>query len=507
MSFFKKYFTKYNNIENKITNKIVQIYEKNKYLIKPFLILILVFAIAYYSIFRANFNYLDDWQRVYTGYRGWESASRFISSFLSIFIHTSPTLTDISPLTQIIAIIFLSFSGVILLYLFKKDKILITSIISCLLIGLNPYFLECISYKFDSPYMALSILASVFPFIFYNVNKKYNILFALINFICTLIMCMTYQASSGIIPLLALFLSFNYWNDKNNKAAIRILIISAISYLLGLFVFKIFFMTPIDTYVSTSIFSFDKLIPGFISNLKIYYSYVKADFRFVWLLLLLFIVLCFIIKMVKESKQHKGIAIIMIFVFLILSFSLAFGVYPAFEKPIFSPRGMYGFGILITLICLNTVNVKNWYLPKIFVLGLCYCLFCFSFTYGNALSEQNRYVNFRLESVLNGLNEVDIMKNKENKTIKFMNNVGQSPVIENMKEDYKKLMDRLINENAVTFGSTMWTYHQFKFYIKNNKVTVNNTIKIPKDKFEVEKDTMYYKIESNGKDFILITLK
>lgn len=33
-------------------------------------------------------------------------------------------------------------------------------------LGLSPWFLECFSYKFDSPYMALSVLASVIPFIF-----------------------------------------------------------------------------------------------------------------------------------------------------------------------------------------------------------------------------------------------------------------------------------------------------------------------------------------------------
>ena len=507
MDLVKRCLKKYNNFETKTTSKISDFYKKNKYLIKPFLILMVIYTIAYYPIFRANFNYLDDWNRVFTGIRSWENFSRYISNFLSIFIHTSSTLTDVSPLTQFIAIIFLSFSGVILLHLFKKDKISITSIIACLLIGLNPYFLNCMFYKFDSPYMALSILASVFPFLFFNKNKKYNVLFGMINFIGTLIMCMTYQAASGIIPMVALFLAYKYWNEKDNKNAIKILIVSAFSYLLGLLFFKIFIMIPVDDYVSNTLLPFNKIIFGFIENLKTYYWYVKSDFRFIWLLLFIIITIFFIIKQIIQSKQNKIYAIFITFIFLIGLFSLAFGLYPTLEQPLFEPRAMYGFGFLMALVSLNTINIKNSYVTKIFVLGLCYCFFAFSFTCGNALSEQNRYVNFRIESLLNGLNEIDIMRNNEKKTIKFINNIGQSPVIENMRYDYKKLMNRLINKKDTGFGNGGWANYKLKYYNKNDNIIVNNSIDVPRDKFKVEKDTMYYKIESNGKDFIIITLK
>ena len=355
--------------------------------------------------------------------------------------------------------------------------------------------------------MALSILASVFPFLFFNKNKKYNVLFGIINFIGTLIMCMTYQAASGIIPMVALFLAYKYWNEKDNKNAIKILIVSAFSYLLGLLFFKIFIMIPVDDYVSNTLLPFNKIIFGFIKNLKTYYWYVKSDFRFIWLLLFIIITIFFIIKQIIQSKQNKIYAIFITFIFLIGLFSLAFGLYPTLEQPLFEPRAMYGFGFLMALVSLNTINIKNSYVTKIFVLGLCYCFFAFSFTCGNALSEQNRYVNFRIESLLNGLNEIDIMRNNEKKTIKFINNIGQSPVIENMRYDYKKLMNRLINKKDTGFGNGGWANYKLKYYNKNDNIIVNNSIDVPRDKFKVEKDTMYYKIESNGKDFIIITLK
>ena len=89
---------------------------------KPFLILTIIFLIGIYPIIRANYNYIDDIGRVAHGYKGWENFSRYISCFLSNFIHADSYLTDISPLPQIIAIILLSISGLIILHALSKKK-------------------------------------------------------------------------------------------------------------------------------------------------------------------------------------------------------------------------------------------------------------------------------------------------------------------------------------------------------------------------------------------------
>lgn len=183
----------------------------NKKQIYLLLIITAIYMITYYTIFRANFNYIDDLSRTMFGYRGWKNFSRYFSEFFSIILNTNKYLTDISPLTQIIACIILAICGIVLLNLFDKNKKLnFFSIIAVLFIGLNPFFLECISYKYDSPYMAFSILVSIIPFIFYKkvLNIKNQIPFIITSIVGTLLMCMSYQASSGIFPLIALFLSF-----------------------------------------------------------------------------------------------------------------------------------------------------------------------------------------------------------------------------------------------------------------------------------------------------------
>ena len=86
----------------------------------PFIIIGLLLLLSVSSILRANFKYVDDIGRTVNGYRGWSNFSRYLSSFLSIFLHGDTYLTDISPLPQILAIVLMSISSVLLLHLFSK---------------------------------------------------------------------------------------------------------------------------------------------------------------------------------------------------------------------------------------------------------------------------------------------------------------------------------------------------------------------------------------------------
>ena len=61
--------------ENIIEDKVLAC----KWVIKPVLEISIIYFIALLSLFRANFNYIDDLGRVAQGYRNWINWSRFIS--------------------------------------------------------------------------------------------------------------------------------------------------------------------------------------------------------------------------------------------------------------------------------------------------------------------------------------------------------------------------------------------------------------------------------------------
>lgn len=72
---------------------------------RAFALLTGIYLVGISAILRANVNYVDDIGRVADGYRGWENFSRFISNGLSTLMHTDNYITDISPMTQLLAIV------------------------------------------------------------------------------------------------------------------------------------------------------------------------------------------------------------------------------------------------------------------------------------------------------------------------------------------------------------------------------------------------------------------
>lgn len=498
-----------NLIKEKINNiksiNYKSIFSKYKYLIKPFLILILIYSLAYYPIIRANYKYIDDMGRVLWGYRDWLPFSRYISEYLSIFVHSSTYLTDISPLTQILSIIILAISSILLLYLFKKDKkVSFINIISVTPIGLTPYFLECISYKYDSIYMSLSILACILPFIFYKKDKKIDIKFIISVFIGTLAMCTTYQATSSGIPIITMFLAFNLWNDKKEKSAVYLIINAAIGYLLGLIFFKLFIMIPFDNYISNKIFPLNSIVSGYFSNLFKYYKHLIEDFRSIWLYLLIIIIIIYFITQIIKSKQNKLLSGLLSYCLIMVTLFFAFGIYPFFTIPMYAPRAMFGICFPISLFILNISLNNKLYLSKLVILVFFWTIFTFSFTYGNSLFEQQKYVDFRIHNIIDGLNDLEITNNENPKYLKVVGNIGNAPSIDNMPDDYKIIINRLI---PISFGGGwVWNTMYFGYYFKLKNITVVEAT-FDTSNFEVLKDTMYYKIESDNESLILLTLK
>lgn len=114
-----KFMNIFYKCENIIEDKVLAC----KWVIKPVLEISIIYFIALLSLFRANFNYIDDLGRVAQGYRNWINWSRFISQELSVLINTQKILTDISPLTQLIAILIIALAGVIIIYTFTGKRL------------------------------------------------------------------------------------------------------------------------------------------------------------------------------------------------------------------------------------------------------------------------------------------------------------------------------------------------------------------------------------------------
>ena len=249
--------------------KIYENYKKKynkdkKNFFKLFFIFFCIYIISLISLIRADINYDDDLGRVVVGYREF-GFGRYVSDFLSIFIHNSKYLSDVSPFTTIISVSIMSISSIMIIKILTEKELKEFKwydIAAALPIGMNPYSLQCYSFKFDSPYMALSVLFSIIPFLFYkkdknNKNKEYII----ISIIFTFLMCASYQASSGIYPMIVISMAlimFNNMEDKNE--ILKFIIKSCISYGVGLILFKLTLIGK-TYYLDSGLLSIKDIIP------------------------------------------------------------------------------------------------------------------------------------------------------------------------------------------------------------------------------------------------------
>jgi len=470
--------------------------------LKPVLIMFGIYLLGTLTIIRANFLYFDDIGRSAAGYRTWYGTSRYVTDFLSLFIHPEINLTDISPVTLLLAILILSVSSVLLVYILCDKKINLSGLIASVPLGLSPYFLECLSYKFDAPYMALSIFASIVPFLFIARRKAF--IFCSVVFL--LVMCMTYQATSGAYLLIAITLCFQNWNcrEKKSKEILYFFGITIFSFCIAMLLFKFFLMRDIDVEPYPLI----QLLLGMLNNVKNYALIINNDFGIIWKTGIFLVALFFITKSVYTSKQKKIYSLLISILILALTFILSLGTYLILSNLGFYARNLLGFGIFLAIISIYVIsNYKKF--ASVVVIALSWCFLVFSLSYGNALADQERYANFRISILLHDLSNLYPEAGRDKMTIQIKNSIDYTPVVKNIAKHNRaieRLVPKRLDENQC------WDYLYFLEHFNFYKY---NTAHIPANrKFEnfntmnlsVVLDSYYHTIKSDGYR-ILVVLK
>lgn len=472
---------------------------------KTFCVLLILYIIGISAIVRANVSYIDDVDRAVLGYRNFGYGRR-LSDFLAILFHADTSVRDISPLTQLLAVCFLSAACCIVIHLLsEKRRFDLWTVIAVLPLGLSPYFLECLSYKFDSPYMALSILVSVLPFLFFEYDLS---LYGTISFFSCLYMCLLYQSSSGVYPMLTALLCFHQWNKgRSLKDVLRFCLVSAFNYCFALGVFRLLFAprnTDASGYVNFSI-SF-KLLP---ENLRMYFSYIQSDFKPWWLVMAALIAASFVYVAVRDTeKRHRVLSGLLAAVTLLVMLLLSFGLYSFFETPLMEPRAMYGFGVFIAFTGVYASGAKRNYPAKLACLCLSWAFFSFAFVYGNALAENQRYLEFRAEAAMMDVCETDafrsVKKDSEKLRVQYSGSIRRSPLI-TRDDDNHDLLVRLV-PNIVR--GNWWhgqMYLQWYFGV-GDYITIDFSEDFQDLDLPILKDTFYHTIRGDS-EHILIEFK
>lgn len=431
---------------------------------RPLCILFILYFLGTFAIIRANFMYMDDLARVSTGYRRWTNFSRYLSEYLSPFLHGDVYLTDVSPMPQLLALLICALSGICTIRIMAPEKkITFLMLVASLPICLNPYFLQCLSYKYDSPYMALSILLSIVPLLFRDKNP---ISYLFVSMLGILGSCTSYQASMGIYPTLVILVALLDWSaGKKNLHVICFIMISALSFALTLLLFNLFIANPVETYVNTTLLPLESMLPGATKNLTEYFKHVRGEFEKEWIILMAVIAVCFVTACVMNTRRNSALVLILALAAVILMLLLTFGGYPILEKPSYSNRSKYGIGVMIGFLAVAVATSPKAYLGKLASVALSWCFFIFSFAYGNGLYMQAQYTDFRASMIAEDLAELECVQSGETVTVHINGTIGLAPAIENAKAHHT-----LLRTIYVPLDDDGWwgSYHLLHFYGLDN---------------------------------------
>ncbi len=469
---------------------------------KSILIMWGMFMVEISAIIRANVLYDDDLGRNLEGYTGNAYDSRYISDWVSRLLNGNRHITDISPLTQILACLLLAVSVVIVFRIFDEAKKINFLTYMCGTLVISPYFLENISYKVDSVFMALSVLAVIVPFLWLEENWK----FIVASVLGLLVMCMTYQASSGIYPMLVIVVAFWKWNQGNNtlKESLIFIAKSAITYIISLAFFAVFLVKPIEEgYINNGITFGNNIIKVVIQNYIRMYMTIVSDFMKGWNILTVLTAFAFVIVSVLSAHVKKLYAFVGAVLTGMLLLVTSFGVYPFLDGTLVEPRSMYGFSVLLFLLGIIIVNHAQGLIGKalklpVFILS--WCLFVFSFTYGNALASQMEYVNFRTAEVIDDLTELDFFLQDGEKKILIKGSVGFAPSVRNLPYDYvliHKLVPCYLEEGVNDWNS----YRFYNYYGLSNVKRVYDFE--DENGFELCHESSYHRILSKDNEIII----
>jgi hypothetical protein len=233
-----------------------------------------------------------------------------------------------------------------------------------------------------------------------------------------------------------------------------------------------------------------------------YYEYIVTDFKSWWIIMIIVIAIGFVCSTVRMADKGDLLTGFVACGCVAVMGIICFGVYPCLSKPLYNPRAMYGFGVYVTILASYVIVHKSHIIFEAVCILLGWVFFVFAFTYGNALSVQKEYTDFRIEQVVNELNCMDIFADNEEVYVRLDGNAGLSPIIESMPQDYQ-ILNRLIPR---MFADSWAGKIKFLNYYGLENIVYDDEIDLETYNMECIVDKVFYTIYSDGLH-VLIKLK
>ncbi|HBN0052201.1 TPA: glucosyltransferase domain-containing protein [Escherichia coli] len=362
--------------------------------------------------------YIDDLGRSLYGYTSWGQDGRPASDLLMSALSFGTPILDITPLPQILSVIALS--AVLSLwgvkYLPRKGTT--SSAVCVLYFILSPFFLENISYRYDSLPMSLSLVALLLP---YALKKKPWSPF--LHFISVIASLSFYQASISLFILLMIIdvihLYFSKKDDLRHLEIIKSIAINTLAFAAGFVFYKVLIASSFASGSYSDEHS--KIINVDHTFFDVLYNNTVVIFT--WLLNPLYkcspflfkgcalILLVSIIKISMTSKDVKSrvINLFLLSALITAGFFSCFAHIALLKTPVLAPRVLIsftGFFLLFAYLVVQAFESKK--IQLILLAPVVFFSFILSFSYANASSSQKELDKLISTSIYNDISHQDL---------------------------------------------------------------------------------------------------
>lgn len=472
---------------------------------------VLAMSFVYFTpLIMSDIFYIDDIGRSIYGYSDWVYNGRPLADIVMIMLSFGSPIMDISPLPQILSIISLCACSVLLIKSISNEYNKTFIFFSSMALISNPFYLENISYKFDSLTMTLSMCLLMACFF---TKKKW-----VVNFLTGVVLIVSslslYQASIGCFIGIAIIEScFKIKNTEKggDDDLYKVIALRVLQLIAGYLLYS-FFISPNSVAGQYNIDhskvisgTFSEVIDSFFYNFEIISSKLTEVARPVWVIFFIGLMLSYIsysiiiVKLFKSGLNRFDFiarsSILILSPLLVLAFGFIHLCFLAY--PVVSPRVYISTGIFLMYfsISIQWLNIKNKLIYCFLSLLLLFFI-VINYSYVNVLKSQNEMDRFIIKEIARELHQ-------SNSTINRLSVIGVIP--QSRQREYVSQKFHIIGDLVPLYmrdgwgwGSALLAHYGKAYFFENTSIDEIKEICLRKEADVVNGDYSIYYIKDKA---------
>ena len=369
--------------------------------------LLALYLVLLYPILRANRYYEDDLKRALFGRTGWDSNGRPLTSLLMKLLQCfNYALVDISPLTQIGSVAILAWVGVLIARRYRIRSPWMAAL-AAFPLGAQPFYLENLSFKFDSLSMSMAVFFALLPILTLTDDRKGWWL----GILCLFVSLNLYQAAiNAYLTFILLDVAVAKLHHKPPKELwlqFRMRVMQAGA---GMLVYQLVIGIHIGGWVKQKTVAIHSVaeLPLVTNNIVNYSRFIGSSFNIHWweyitpiMVLLMFFPFYVGMKyaIAVRSTESFWVGVLVFATGLLLPLAgllCVLGPILVLASPPISPRMLMGVGALLTSgLIVMQATIRSWKRSDVLALSVGWMMaigMCtIASAYGNAAGEQKSY--------------------------------------------------------------------------------------------------------------------